>query len=189
MTPARIYLVRHGETTLNADGRCQGQSDSELTELGRRQIDELATSLAHVDFDAAYTSPLERAARTAERVLRSRGLRAATVPELAELSYGTLQGTRFAEWPDDLQATWHGDPCSVTFPGGESLAMLRARVVPVFHAIASAHAGESVLVSTHGHVNRVILLEVLERPMTEFWTVEQRNGSFTMIDVPAGAVA
>ena len=189
MTPARIYLVRHGETTLNADGRCQGQSNSEFTELGRRQIDELAASLAHVEFDAAYTSPLDRAARTAEGVLRSRGLRAATVREIAELSYGRLQGSRFADWPDDLRTAWHSDPCSVTFPDGESLAMLRARVIPVFRAITSAHAGETVLVSAHGHVNRIILLDVLARPMTDFWAIEQHNGSFTMVDVHAGAAA
>ena len=189
MIPARIYLVRHGETTLNADGRCQGQSDSNFTDLGRRQVDELAASLAHVDFDAAYTSPLERATRTAERVLRSRGLRAATVRELAELSYGSLQGSRFDDWPDDLQAAWRDHPCSVTFPDGESLATLHARVIPVFHAIASAHAGETVLVSAHGHVNRIILLDVLERPMTDFWSIEQHNASFTMLDVHAGAVA
>ena len=189
MTRAHIYLVRHGETTLNAGGRCQGQTDSDFTALGLHQIDELAASLAHIDFDAAYTSPLARATRTAERVLRSRGLRAATVRELTELSYGSLQGSRFDDWPDDLRSAWRDDPCSVTFPDGESLAVLHARVIPVFHAIASAHAGETVLVSAHGHVNRIILLDALERPLTDFWTIEQHNGSFAMIDVRAGAVA
>lgn len=188
MRPARIYLVRHGETRWNAEGRCQGTADSEFSERGLLDLAALTASLADVEFDAAYTSPLRRAVRTAEHVLASRGLRAATVPELAELSYGSLQGMPFEEWPGDLDRAWRSDPWSVTFPAGESLAMVRDRVIPVFRAIVGAHVGETALVSAHGHVNRLILLEALDRPATDFWKMEQRNGSTTVIDCSVGAI-
>lgn len=189
MTTARIYLVRHGETRWNAEGRCQGRAHSEFTDVGRAQVESLTASLSEVAFDAAYTSPLNRAVETAKCVLASRGLRAATVPELAELSYGTLQGTRFDEWPSDLRTAWHTAPWSVVFPEGESLAMVRERVLPVLHAIVAAHAGEAVLISSHGHVNRLILLDALERPMTDFWNINQTNGSVTLIEPFAGVAA
>jgi broad specificity phosphatase PhoE len=179
----RIYLVRHGQTVWNADGRCQGQKDSAFTALGREQVDALAASLASVAFDAAYTSPLHRAAATSATVLGKRGLRAAAVPTLSELSYGALQGARFDDWPRELWTAWKGDPWSVTFPGGESLAMVRDRVLPVFHSIVAGHAGESVLISAHGHVNRLILLDVSDRPPADFWRIEQDNGGWALLDV------
>ena len=189
MTPTRIYLVRHGETAWNAAGRCQGRAHSDFTDRGRAQLEALAAALAGTEFDAAYSSPLERAVRTAERLLAGRGLRAATVPELAEFSYGTLQGTRFDEWPRDVHSAWRDAPWSVAFPGGESLAMVRDRMLPVLHTIVAAHAGETMLISAHGHVNRLILLDALERPLTDFWSIRQTNGSVTLIEGFAGATA
>jgi len=178
-----IYLVRHGETIWNAEGRCQGSSHSEFTARGREQIHALAASLTEVDFDAAYTSPLTRAIDTAARILDSRGQHAKCAAELAELSYGSLQGTRFDEWPHELHAVWRSDPWSVSFPEGESLAAVRDRVLPIFRSIVAAHAGQVVLVSAHGHVNRLILLHVLNRPPSDFWRIEQHNGTATLLEI------
>lgn len=182
----RIYLIRHGQTAWNAEDRCQGQKDSDFTPLGREQVDALAMSLSSVPFDAAYTSPLPRAVATAAAILGGRGLRAATVPTLSELSYGALQGARFDDWPRGLSTAWKGDPWSVTFPAGESLAIVRDRVLPVFRSIVAGHAGETVLISAHGHVNRLILLDVSDRPSTDFWQIEQDNGGWTLLEIAGG---
>jgi broad specificity phosphatase PhoE len=171
-----IYLVRHGETIWNAEDRCQGQADADFSERGRAQIRTLADELATVRFDAAYTSPLVRAVRTAEAILGDRGVRARRVAALSEISYGTLQGTCFADWPGNLHETWRSDPWSVTFPEGESLAALEARVLPAFEQIVAAHPGDTVLVSSHGHVNRLILSAHNRLPRADFWSIEQVNG-------------
>jgi broad specificity phosphatase PhoE len=184
--PTIIYLVRHGETEWNAEGRCQGRADTDFTALGREQLRTLASELASVAFDAAYTSPLRRAIRTADAILDGRGLRARRVDELAELSYGSLQGTRFAEWPEALHASWRSNPWSVTFPEGESLAMVRERAVPAFDKIVRAHPGETVLVSSHGHVNRLILAAREGRRRTDFWGIEQVNGRALRLECRAG---
>ena len=164
----------------NAEARCQGRADAPFSGLGEQQLAGLAESLAGVEFDAAYTSPLRRAQKTAEAILAATGLRAATVPELAELDYGERQGTLFAEWPSELFTHWRSDPWSVTFAGGESLHDVKARAVAALRRIVDAQPGETVLVSSHGHVNRVLLLELDASPRA-FWDVDQPNGSFTVL--------
>src|SRR4051812_3985431 len=67
--PTIVYLVRHGETEWNAEGRCQGRADADFTEAGRQQLRSLAAELADVTPAAAYTSPLPRAVRTAAAIL------------------------------------------------------------------------------------------------------------------------
>ena len=182
MPHTRIYLVRHAETEWNAEARCQGRADAPFSALGEQQLASLAASLTDVEFTAAYTSPLRRAQKTAEAILAGTGLRAATVPELAELDYGERQGSLFEEWPAELFAKWRSEPWSVSFLGGESLHDVKARAVAALRRIVAAHPGETVLVSSHGHVNRVLLLE-LETSPRAFWDVDQPNGTVTILEL------
>ncbi len=182
-----IYLVRHAETAWNAEGRCQGRADAPFSAAGEAQLEQLAAELRDVAFDAAYTSPLARARATAATILAGRGLRAAQIPELAEIDYGVLQGTRFADWPAGLHEAWRANPWQITFEGGESLDDVRARVTPVLQRIVAAHPGETVLVSAHGHVNRILLLD-LGVASGDFWSIEQANGSATRLAIAAEGV-
>jgi len=186
-TVTTIYLVRHGETDWNADGRCQGTTDVPMNAVGVAQVQALAQELAHVAFDAAYTSPLARTRETATAILRRQRLRAMPVPELIELSYGALQGTTSASWDPSFATAWRDDPWSVAFPGGESLAMVRERAVPVLQRIVAMHSGETVLISGHGHLNRVLALHTLGRPEHEFWALEQANASALVLHFPVAA--
>jgi broad specificity phosphatase PhoE len=180
-----VYLVRHGETEWNAEARCQGRADAEFSDAGREQLRSLAAQLAPVKFDAAYTSSLRRAVRTAAAILEGRGLEATLVDDLAEISYGSLQGTRFADWPGGLHDRWRRDPWSVTFPDGESLAAVEARVLKAVDAILRAHPGETILVSSHGHVNRLILAAYgcAAPRRADFWSIEQPNGVATRLEL------
>jgi broad specificity phosphatase PhoE len=188
----RIVLVRHGETDWNARGVYQGWQDVPLGASGRVQAEELARWLAEIAIDAAYTSPLARARETAAIVLAGRGVVPLALPALRELSYGRAEGVapdeRRAAWPD-LDARWADDPWEVALPDGESLDLLAARVLPAWERIVLAHPGETVLVSAHGHVNRVILLHVRRLPRAAFWSVAQPNGSAILLEcAPATAV-
>ena len=69
-----LYLIRHGESAFNAEGRIQGQMNPPLSELGRRQAVALAPALAGLEIDAIYASPLERAFATAEPSAEKLGL-------------------------------------------------------------------------------------------------------------------
>ena len=64
----RLLLIRHGESTANAEGRWQGHADFSLSERGRRESERLAERLAAWPIDALYTSPLRRARETEEEI-------------------------------------------------------------------------------------------------------------------------
>ena len=173
-----VYLVRHGETDLNAANRCQGSLDVPMNAAGEAQVVELRARLADIRFDAAYTSPLGRASNSARILLNDSEVPLTNVAALTELSYGKWQGTSHAEWPGNAAAQWRDNPWATTFPDGESLADVQRRVVPALHEIVRAHSAEShqkILVTAHGHVNRVLLLELMKRNADEFWSVKQVN--------------
>jgi broad specificity phosphatase PhoE len=170
-----VYLVRHGETEWNATDRCQGLADIPMHSAGGAQVAALATQLQSVRFDAAYTSPLDRARQTARILLEYSDVQPTELAELSELSYGNWQGLSPAEWPGNAGAMWKTDPWSMTFPAGESLAMVRERVSSVLAGIVASHPGKTVLVSAHGHVNRILLLDALSLDPDLFWDIVQPN--------------
>ena len=185
VAPARVVLVRHGETEWNARGVYQGARDVPLSPRGRAQARALAAELAPIAFDAAYTSPLARARETADLVLESRALTPTPVAEFGEFGYGAWEGVapdeRRARWPD-LDARWTADPWAVALPGGETLGALAARVLPAWDRLLAAHPGGTIAVFAHGHVNRVILLHARGLPRDAFWSVAQPNASATRLD-------
>jgi broad specificity phosphatase PhoE len=102
-----IYLIRHGETEWNAQGRFQGKLDSALTETGVKQAEAIGRCLAGLDLslDAFVSSPLGRTRQTAAIIAGSAHLPAAQCDDrLAEVSLGSWDGlTHF-----DIDAQWPG---------------------------------------------------------------------------------
>lgn len=102
-----IYLVRHGETEWNAQGRFQGRLDSALTDTGVRQAKAIGRRLAGLDlsFDAFVSSPLGRTRQTAAIIAGSANLPAARYDDrLAEVSLGSWDGLTHI----DIDALWPG---------------------------------------------------------------------------------
>ncbi|MCH5252915.1 MAG: histidine phosphatase family protein [Lachnospiraceae bacterium] len=88
-----IYLVRHGETDWNQDGRIQGREDIELNENGMTQARALAEMFANIKLDSIASSPLLRAVETARTVARKQSLeQIETEEDLIERDYGTISG-------------------------------------------------------------------------------------------------
>lgn len=183
-----MYLIRHGETEWNRRGLLQGTADVPLSDAGWRQADTLATELRAVHLDAAFSSPLERARSTAATVCDDRALRVQVLDDLREICYGRWQGLDAAACAADdadLHRRWLTDPWSVTFPGGESLADVDLRARRALEHVARKHPACTVLVSAHGHLNRVLLLRALGLPPESFWKVEQPNACCTVLHLPA----
>lgn len=160
MSATRLCVIRHGETDWNAERRYQGQIDIGLNAVGEAQARGLRAALAAHDFAAAFTSDLERAARTAELAL---GPHCAVSPRLCfrERHYGVFQGLT----PDEARTVHpqaHAHFVARTpdydFETGESLIDFAARVREGADALAREQAGRSVVVFTHGGV-----LDVLHR--------------------------
>lgn len=170
-----IWLVRHGETTSNADGIYQGQLDVALNARGEEQARLLGDYLRDVRFDAVYASDLERAARTAELVVGVPRERFCVDPDLRERHYGALQGVRYDEAAAVLAAHGIADAAGhdragvrgAALPGGETLARMRNRARRFIHRLDAEHPPAStsqVLVVSHGGMLRVLLTTLLGLP-------------------------
>ena len=156
----RLLLVRHGESTWNADGRWQGQADPPLSDAGRQQAVDAARSIGTVD--AIVTSDLERAAETGATLARVLGVeRVAVEPRLRERDAGPLSGLtrpqiydRFPRLlPDDPAGFEPDDEGRPRWPDGwERDTDLWARVEVALMAIARLVPDGDVVVITHGGV-------------------------------------
>ncbi|KAK7038159.1 phosphoglycerate mutase-like protein [Favolaschia claudopus] len=92
---AKIYIVRHGETQENKESVIQGQLDTQLNQTGIEQARLVADSLRSVRFDAAYSSDLVRAVKTAEIILEHQtDIEIRREEALRERFLGSLQGTK-----------------------------------------------------------------------------------------------
>ena len=183
----RIFLVRHGETSWNREGRFQGQIDVPLNDIGLRQADAVADALKEIPFDRIISSNLSRALRTA-LPLASRmrmGMGVETDDDLKEIGHGLWEGRTAAEveatYPGDL-ALWHTRPETVVMPEGESLADVQNRAWPALLRLAEGK-GETVAVFTHDAVLKVLLMKALDCPLSSFWRFQLANGSITLLEL------
>ncbi|WP_420596090.1 histidine phosphatase family protein [Deinococcus sp.] len=182
-----LWVVRHGESTWNAVGRYQGQTDVPLSEVGVLQASSLAERLTGRHFAAVYSSDLKRASHTAEIVTErlegapavqlDTGLREIDVGELGGLNRSDIRST-YPEFVAALEA----DPWLTRRPGGESMADLQERSSKAFKHIAARHRGESVIVFTHGGVVRVAVgLALGGVPQNAWARLSVANTSITRI--------
>jgi broad specificity phosphatase PhoE len=135
---------------------------------------------------AVYASPLRRTMQTAEAVASAQGLAAQPMAGLIDISFGEWQGCAVDEVeerdPDLLQAWWES-PHTVHFPGGESLDIVRSRIVAALDEVVARHAGETVALVSHTVANRVLLCAVLGWGNDRFWRLHQETCAVNVFDV------
>jgi len=161
---AWIYLVRHGETVWNAEGRLGGSSDIPLSDRGHQQAKALAERLRDVPIAAIYSSPLLRARQTAEAIAKPHRLSVRFVPELSEIDYGEWEGMAVAELAQrfpEMERCRTDDPMRFVAPNGESFADFVGRVTAAMERLARQHSNERIVCVAHQGVNRVVLCWVL----------------------------
>jgi broad specificity phosphatase PhoE len=184
-----IWLARHGETTWNMAGRYQGRMESALSALGVRQGMALADHFFG-ELQAGrpvpariVSSPMLRCAATAQFTADRLGVAVETDARLIEIAHGTWDG----RYRDDLARedperyrAWRGAPDSVTFDGGESLADVLER----WRSFARDLARESrhTLVVTHDAVVRCALVDLMGRPLAQFWNVRVENAAYAVFE-------
>jgi len=156
----RLLLVRHGETESNVhhllDSRPPGPP---LTELGRRQADELAERLAGEPVIAVYASVAVRAQQTAAPVAERHGLPVTVVDGLHEVFVGDFEGSNARA---DIEAfvgvyrAWHAGDHDLPVPGGESGRQLLDRVLPVVSRVRAEHPDGVVVLVGHSAAMRLV---------------------------------
>ena len=170
----QIYLVRHGETAWSLSGQHTGRTDLALTEAGEHAAQELSARLQGLRFAKVFTSPLQRARRTAE--LAGFGESAEADPDLMEWDYGTYEGRRTV----DIRAERPGwrlfeDGC----PGGETLQDLATRADRV---IARVRALErDVLIFAHREILRILIARWIALPALEARRIYLETSSVSIL--------
>jgi broad specificity phosphatase PhoE len=152
-TLMQIILVRHGATDWNLQGRCQGSSDRDLSEMGVRQAEQIAASFQQEKIHAIYSSNLRRARQTAEVISRPHDLPVLIEDGVRELDHGELEGLTFNEIKTnygEFLSRWHSEPADIHVPGGERLADVAERAWNGLNQIIERHReAERILVVSH----------------------------------------
>ena len=185
MTVTTFALIRHGQTDWNAQRRLQGSTDIPLNDVGRDQARDAVEALAGYGWDAIVSSPLSRAAETADLIAAGLGLTVARrVPELTERSFGPAEGLQDGPELDALRIPGG-------FRGAEGEDEAAGRGLAALEALAEEFRGGRVLVVTHGSLLRVSLSRAVGRTLpsvdnavlnlahhhpAEGWNLEYFNG-------------
>ncbi len=185
----KLYLVRHGETDWNREGRWQGQADPPLNRRGWRQARQLARRFKEIPLAAVFSSDLRRAACTAELIARAVGNPQVPLiydPRLREIHQGEWQGLLVSE----IQARYTRlfeqrlhDPLSVAPPGGETALQVHQRVVAAVADIRSLYPGCAVAIVSHGFAIAIIRVHYQRQPLERVWELVPENGTVIEMEV------
>jgi len=158
-----IYIVRHGETLWNKEGRLQGNTDIALSEKGINDAKLKALELADIKFDKIFSSPLDRAYKTAELLRGGRDIDIIKDERLRELSFGIYEGKTVDEIRQDKNSSFNNffDKPHLYKPDktGESLKDLIKRSSEfLIDEIEKEYKDlERVLIVAHGATNRALI--------------------------------
>jgi probable phosphoglycerate mutase len=184
----QVCLVRHGETAWNAEGRVQGQLDIPLSDVGLAQARAVAAVLGNESFSAIYSSDLARVRQTAQPSAERLGLPVSLDPALRERHYGVFQGMTYSEakerLPEDYARFRAKDP-DFAFTSGESLARFNERALACMESLVEKHAGEKLLVFTHGGVLEMIYRHATGRGLSSTRDFEIPNAAINRIEAGA----
>lgn len=153
MLSARLILVRHGQSTYNAQARLQGQADPPLSDAGRAEAELIKRAVNGFPADRVLTSDLRRASETAAILGFPEARRD---PRFREIDVGEWAGRPLAEFEDEREMAWRGGPAHAA--DGESWDDLRTRVGAAVDELVAA--GGSWLVVCHGGAVRAALSHV-----------------------------
>ena len=185
----KILLTRHGHVDGIRPARFRGRAELALTERGAAQADALARRVAGGWKPVAvYTSPLQRCVVTGGKIAAACGVKAETRQGLGDIDYGRWQMRTHdevkVETPEAFQQ-WHTAPQLTRFPGGESLQDVVARTSDAVREMLERFPGETVVLVGHDSVNRVLLMQLLDMPLSAYWRLVQDPCTLNEIEVAA----
>lgn len=169
-----VYLLRHGKTAWNLEGRYQGSSDIPLCEEGRE-------ALKPADFmpEKVYVSPMKRAAETAQLLFP--GVQTIAVPGLEEMDFGAFEGKSFRDLADDrAYRAWVEGNCTAPCPGGEGREDFSQRVCAAFERLM-AREREQLVIVAHGGTQMAIL-ERYGRLHRDYFAWQSPNGGGFLLE-------
>ncbi len=186
----KIVLVRHARTTYNEQGRYQGSSDeSVLTAQGHRDAYATGLALQQIDFDAIYTSPLNRVRQTTQEIVAALNLPHIPVyiePKLTEVCMADWQGLFYQEvkekYPDAYRC-WQNTPHlftrnQINYPVLELFKKAKAFWQEILHK----HRGQTILIVAHGGTNRALIGTAIALSPKHYHSLQQCNCGISCLE-------
>jgi broad specificity phosphatase PhoE len=188
----KLLLTRHGHVEGIKPARFRGRAELALTSTGLAQAAALAQRIARQWKPVAiYTSGLQRCVVTGARIGEAVCVKAVVLDRLMDLDYGAWQMRTHdevkAEAPEAFRL-WHAAPHLVRFPKGESLQDLMARTADALRTVLAHHAGQTVVMVGHDSVNRALLLQLLDQPLSAYWKIAQDPCCLNEVDIDGADV-
>ena len=184
-----IVLVRHGETDWNVGEVFRGRADVDLNENGIQQAELLGEYLSCEKIDFVYSSPLQRATKTAAAIAAHHGLEVNSIANLIDFDFGEWQGKSLEEVKaeyTELYRDWTDTPEQVRVPGGECLEDVSGRAMSfVEDAVMRCGDGRIVFVS-HRVVCKVMICGLLGMDNSRFHVIRIDNCGITRFDCGEG---
>ncbi|MGI9490315.1 MAG: histidine phosphatase family protein [Geminicoccaceae bacterium] len=184
-----LYLIRHGQTEWNLEGRLQGGKDSPLTVLGRQQANGVAISLKVRPPSLILASPLGRARKTAEIIAKALDISIEKDDRLGELRFGAAEGLTLKaideRWPD-FRARREQNKWSTRWPDGESCADANQRISSYVADTLSHHLEDRsdapLAVVGHETMNMILMGRLLDLDPSMVTQLSQPNHVVYRID-------
>jgi len=165
-----LHLIRHGQTNWNAEGRVQGQSDSQLDATGREQATALRPLIETLSINAIYSSSSLRTRQTTDILAQNLALETNLRDDLREIQLGPwetqLWEDIYQQDPQDVDL-FRNNPAEFSRPGCETFAQLRDRGVQALKSIAASESDANVLVVSHGALLKATLSHFAGVPLSE----------------------
>jgi probable phosphoglycerate mutase len=174
---ATILLVRHGHVPGISPERFRGRTDIDLTEQGLDEARKTADWIARWwQPTIIYTSPMKRCRDTGTAIAKRCGVNSEVLNDLNDLDYGHwrwLTHEAVAAESPVLYRRWRTNPHLMRFPNGESFQELVARAGDALRGAIERHPKETVVMVSHDSLNRAILLQSLDQPLSAYWKLTQ----------------
>jgi phosphoserine phosphatase len=188
----KILLIRHGHVEGIEPPRFRGREQLPLTARGRAEASAVARRVASGwQPSVVYTSPLGRCVATGEAIAQRCNVTAAVCDDLNDIDYGAWQFKTHKEMQQEdpkLFAAWFTTPHLVRFASGESLQDIAARGANAFRLILTRHPEDTVVLVSHDNLNRALLLQLLDQPLSAFWRIAQDPCCINEVDFINGQV-
>jgi len=175
------FLMRHGETAWNREGRVMGRNSIELDEQGRAQVQASIPFARLIRPELIVTSPLARARQSAEIIAAGvGGIPLTEDPRLSEVLYGRWEGMVYDDLVDDADyLNYREHPVDAPTPGGETIAQVQSRGVEAVHRAIVENHGRRILFVSHGDIIRAILCHFMRLELAHFRRIRVDNAAFS----------
>ena len=187
----KIVLIRHAHSTANAAGVLSGQLPNvHLSKSGQEQAKRLAERLGKLTIAQVQVSPMDRCSETLAPWLAKYGknVKVITEPNLVEVDYGKWSGKKLATLSRaKLWRKVQGQPSTVTFPEGESLAQMQVRAMQTVHDFFASNLELTIMVS-HGDVIKAIVASSLGMHLDDFQRIVIDPASITILESSGGTI-